>query len=514
MERIMGQARYEVKHRYIDLSNIPCQIKNGNIQYKWKESAGCTCYFEFGDISGEILIKDTYKKNGAWYLIIQFNDDTYEIRSDAFRRVQLNYFLYSNGVPFKYEIGKHIVDDTRDFTIIDREYRERHTNNHWHQKQKYYLVHCNKCGYECWKSEINIDGKYATGCHACAGLCLCIGFNDIATTDPWMIKYFPGGIDQASQYTKWSTNDVELACPDCGRKRIAKPSNIATIGKLACICQDSMSYPNKFMFNFFTQLGVNVQIEHMFDWSEHKIYDDYIQFEDGRTLICENHGAWHYQEKYFSDGRTLKDQQEIDRLKRELALNNGITYYVELDCRRSEKNLIKESIENSLLSELFDLSLVDYNSCDCFANSNLIKDVCNYKNNNPELFTTDIASYFNISSARVRNYLKRGAEQGWCIYDSTTENVRKSRSMKGRSKRSIPIKCIELDKYYRDSETFIEERSHMGEHYTGSCILDVCRGKQSHHHHLHFQFISKEEFNQIKSESPEKAVGEYFKLAS
>ena len=85
MESIMGQARYEVKHRYVDLSSIPCQIKNGNIRYKWNESIGCTCYFEFGDISGEIFIKDAYKKNGAWYLIIQFNDNTYEIRSDAFR---------------------------------------------------------------------------------------------------------------------------------------------------------------------------------------------------------------------------------------------------------------------------------------------------------------------------------------------------------------------------------------------------------------------------------------------
>lgn len=514
MERIMSTTRYEVKNRCIDLSNVPHYKKNTKIYYQWNKSIGCECYFEFGDISGVITIIDACRKNNTWYLTIQFNNATYEIRSDALKKVQLNYFLYSNGVPFKYDIGQHIIEDGRDFTIKDREYRFYITKDGRKQNKKYYLVHCNICGYEQWKQEIYISGKNATGCAGCAGLRCVSGHNDICTTDPWMIKYFPNGAEQASLYTKWSTQELEFVCPACGRKRISSPSNISAIGKLSCVCNDSISYPNKFLFSFFTQLGVTFQIEHTFDWSENKIYDDFVEFGDGRTLICENHGAWHYKEKYFSDGRTLQDQKDTDRLKKNLALENGITYYVELDCRKSEKKLIQHSIENSILAELFDLSLVDYDECDIFANGNLIKEVCDYKYCNPDLFTHDIADHFNISSARVRRYLKRGTALGWCEYDPSIEGIRRSHLFKGNSSRSIPIYCVEFDKYYRDTESFIEERSHLGEKYTSSCILNVCRGKQSQHHHLHFRFISKEEFNRIKSESPEKVVGEYFKLAS
>ena len=500
-------------NRYIDLSNIPHQLKGTHINYRWKDAIGCTCDFRFGKVSGIIEITNAFRKGNAWYLTINYQDKEYDIHSSSLKQVCFNNFLFPDGPPFKFEVGHTFVDNKRDFTILDREFREYITTSNHKINQKFYLVHCNKCGYEEWKKEIFIDGCYKTGCPGCAGLRCVIGKNDIPTVAKWMVKYFPGGKEQASQYTKCSTQKVEFICPDCGRKRIASPRNITIIGKLACPCQDSMSYPNKFLYSFFEQLGVNFISEKSFDWSCSKVYDNYVEFKNGESLICENHGEWHYKEKVM-ESRGLTEIQENDRFKRRLAKNNSITYYVELDCRKSEKEWIQNSIEHSILADLFDLSKVDYDKCDIFAHGNIMKIVCDYKKENPELFVAEIAEHFHLNKANVRVYLKRGTKLGWCEYDPSSENVRKSHSTKGKSKRSIPITCIELNKYYRDTETFIEERSHVGEKYTASCILDVCRGKQSHHHNFHFEFISKEEFNRIKSESPEKAVGEYFKLAS
>ena len=503
-----------ITNKSIDLSLIPFETHGNQKRYKWKDSIGCECHFVFGGISGILKIIDAYrKKDGRWYLKVLFNDNASEIYTDTFKRAGLRNILYTNGAPFKYEINQHISNTSVDFTILDREYKVKVNKYGWKQNQKYYLIHCNKCGYEEWKPEINLVGNNATGCPGCAGLRCVIGKNDIPTVAKWMVKYFPGGEEQASQYTKYSTQKLEFICPDCGRKRIASPCNITTIGKLFCSCQDSMSYPNKFMYSFFEQLGVTFTSEKSFDWSCSKVYDDYVEFKNGESLICENHGEWHYEEKVM-DNRNLAEIQENDRFKRRLAKNNGVTHYVELDCRKSEKEWIQNSIEHSILADLFDLSRVDYDKCDIFAHGNIMKIVCDYKKENPELFVAEIADDFHLNKANVRVYLKRGTKLGWCNYNPSEEGIRKSRSTKGNSKRSMPITCIEFNKCYRDTETFIQERSSIGEKYIASCILDVCRGKQSHHHHLHFQFISKEEFNRIKSESPEKAVGEYFKLAS
>lgn len=508
---------HTIENRKIDLSTIPHTIKNGKVHYNWKQSIGCECKFEYDNLSGIIKIVDMFRKSkyGQAYLKVEYNDNIFNIASSSFAYANLWNIVRHNGSAFLYHIGQHLVDKNIDLTILDREYRTSYTKiDNYKQTKKYYRVRCNKCGYETWKSEINVLGKNATGCQVCAGLKVLPGYNDIVTTDSWMVKYFPGGEEQAKNYTKWSTQKLELVCPDCGKKYIKSPLNIATIGKLACVCQDTMSYPNKFMYSFFSQLGVNFEIERTFPWSQRKIYDDYIIFDDDRTLICENHGAWHYEEKCTKRTNSLEERQRIDKLKRQLAEENGVTYYVELDCHRSDKNLIQNSIESSILSELFDLSNIDYNECDRFASDNFMKTVCDYKHDNPNVFVVDIAKHFNISKYRVRKYLKSGNDLGWCEYNPDTENVRKSRSINGRNQQSMPLQCIETNKYYRDARHFVSSYyNETGDKVNYTSVLAVCHGKANHTHNLHFKFITQEEFNKMKSSHPEKVVGEYFDVA-
>ena len=98
-------------------------------------------------------------------------------------------------VPYLYNVG----DVVNGLEIINQTYA---LDTHgW--KSKAYYVKCTKCGYEydTPKREGNLK-KY--GCIVCTGKKVVPGINDIATTTPWMVKYFENPED-ATKYT-YSSN--------------------------------------------------------------------------------------------------------------------------------------------------------------------------------------------------------------------------------------------------------------------------------------------------------------------
>ena len=505
------------ENRYIDLSNIPIYYRGKTPHYDWENACGVKCNFQISDITGTLTIighyKKQYKNSYRIYLVVEYDGEKYDITYKALIKCNLSDLVYKHKMPFKYEIGQHILNEREDYIIINREYRDivdkKGTTTH-----RYYKIKCNKCGKESWRDECRINSN--VGCSVCYGNDVLPGYNDIVTVAPWMIKYFPNGEEDAKLYTPCSNKKVTVICPDCGRRKKIIIGNIYKRHNIQCVCGDKMRYPNKFLFSFFEQLGANFTPEKTFDWSENRRYDDYIILPNGETLICENHGGFHYFENNYKISKiTLEEQQEIDRIKQELALNNGITYYVQLDCRYSDKDWIKKSIENSILAELFDLSKVDFDKCDLFATKNLAKTVCDYRRDNPEALDVDIAKHFNIGIDATRTYLLKGDKLGWCKYNRQDERKRKAKNSIHKRNASKPIYCIELNKFYHDAGLFSEIYSkESGQEFPYWSVSDACRGKKKSCNNLHFSYISREEFNRIKSESPEKVVGEYFKLAS
>lgn len=505
------------ENRYIDLSNIPIYYRGKTPHYDWENACGVKCNFQISDITGTLTIighyKKQYKNSYRIYLVVEYDGEKYDITYKALIKCNLSDLVYKHKMPFKYEIGQHILNEREDYIIINREYRDivdkKGTTTH-----RYYKIKCNKCGKESWRDECRINSN--VGCSVCYGNDVLPGYNDIVTVAPWMIKYFPNGEEDAKLYTPCSNKKVTVICPDCGRRKKIIIGNIYKRHGISCVCGDKMSYPNKYLFSFFEQLDANFTPEKTFDWSENRRYDDYIILPNGETLICENHGGFHYFENNYKISKiTLEEQQEIDRIKQELALNNGITYYVQLDCRYSDKDWIKKSIENSILAELFDLSKVDFDKCDLFATKNLAKTVCDYRRDNPEALDVDIAKHFNIGIDATRTYLLKGDKLGWCKYNRQDERKRKAKNSIHKRNASKPIYCIELNKFYHDAGLFSEIYSkESGQEFPYWSVSDACRGKKKSCNNLHFSYISREEFNRIKSESPEKVVGEYFKLAS
>ena len=494
--------------RQIDLSTIPTDSLG---KYQWSKSIGCECEFDYDDVQGTMKIVDTFIKNSRRHLVVQYKGKDFPIIARSFANANLYNIIFGiKGAQFQYKVGTTIQDDKRNFTIIDREYRTKDTDTGILNK-KFYKLHCNVCGYEWWRVECHIDNKEKYGCPVCGGRVCGTGINDITITDPWMVKYFVEGVQEAQKYMKNSESLVMMKCPDCGKLKRYMVKELHRLHGLPCACQDGMSYPNKFMYSFFTQLGVHFEYEKKFDWSDNKVYDEFIILDSGKTLICENHGGWHYNDNLIN-GRTREEQQRIDQYKRELALTNGIDYYIELDCRKSDIDWIKDSILKSQLPLLFDLSDVDFIECGRFACHNLLKEVCDYKKKHPELFVNDIADRLHINANAVRTWLNQGSKLGFCEYDSSKEQQRKMHSLRGNTEDAKPIVCLDTGKYYHSTTLFVDEYYQMyGKKLSGSNIRSVCVGKRHHVNNLHFSFITKEEFNKQKQDNPDMVVGNLFK---
>ncbi|EPB8173065.1 hypothetical protein ACRTAL_002240 [Clostridium perfringens] len=272
---------------------------------------------------------------------------------------------------------------------------------------------CSKCNGYKWKVLPYglLKGK---GCPVCSNRTIVLGINTIWDTDRWMVDLGVSEED-VKMYTHSSGKKIVVTCHECGRKRKTRIANIYRYESISCSCGDGKSYPEKFVMNVLEQLNVYFETEYSPKWIDNKRYDFYIK---NSSCIIETHGLQHYIGSFEKmGGLTLEEEQANDKIKREIALQNDIKHYIELDCRESNLEWIKNSILNSELAELFNLSNIDWTSCAKFANKNIVKEVCNYWNNRKENEgVSDLAKEFKVARTSIRSYLKKGTKLGWCNY--------------------------------------------------------------------------------------------------
>ena len=344
---------------------------------------------------------------------------------------------------FEVEIGIIFDDNNRDITIIDK-IRAKDSSG---CSRKHYKYHCNKCGYEGLMLESNLL-VVKNNCSCCENKVVSIGINDIPTTAPWMIPYFQGGYDEAILYTKCSGKKIIPICPKCRRikSKSMKISDLYNRHTISCSCLDNIPYGEKLMFNVLEQLEIDFATQlnkTTLDWCDKYRYDFFIHLFN---IVIETHGIQHYKESFGNIKsnkkiKTIEEEIENDRIKKELALANGIKEenYIVIDCRKSELEFIKQNILKSKLSELFDLSIVDWNKVQEFALSNRVKEACDLWNSGFES-TYDISKIMKISTTTIRKYLNKGTELNWCFYQGK-EVARKAHIKSGKEKGNS-IVCI------------------------------------------------------------------------
>lgn len=482
--------------RKVFLENLPKISKEYN-RINWKASIGYKVKFIYDDIKDEIEIVN-YKNE---YLYIKYLDEEpFKINSNHFKNGNLGKALGKYTFKFKIEINTEFKNDKRDITIINKKYKTRKTKDKV-INEKWYKYHCNKCGYEGWIAENHL--LKGVGCSCCCqpSRAVLVGYNDIPTTVPWMIKYFQGGYDEAKLYTKSSNQPIYPICPDCRRikDKSMKINNIYKTHSIGCICSDGKSYPEKFMCSVLEQLKLNFQTQltkTTFKWCNGYKYDFYFKYNNEQYII-ETHGLQHYEEsfKQIKGAKTVEQEQENDKTKKDLAIKNGIKEenYIVIDCRESELEYIKNDIlHNDKLNSIFDLSNINWLKCEEFALSNLVKKVCEYWNNKKNDETTnELINVFKLSGFAIRKYLKQGTKLGWCNYNAK-EEMKKSGSLRGnRNGKSVQIfkdnillgtfeSCKELE---RQSEKLFCVKLYRQN------ITNVCNGKRKSYQGYTFKYM-------------------------
>lgn len=249
------------------------------------------------------------------------------------------------------------------------------------------------------------------------------GINDICTTDRWMFDLL---LDKDFGYTHktGSHKKTWFICPSCGNKVYQKPYYVNLYGVNCSNCKTSISYPERFAGNMFTQLGVNTIFQFSPKWAGDYRYDFLVLVDD--KFILELDGGFHYINNNLS-GKSVYEQKNDDKVKQELAEKHGYKV-IRIDCDyggHDRFSYIKEHILNSDLSNLFDLSIVDFGLCNEKAIMPLVQVVADAWNTG-EKTISDLCIELNLSDTTIRNRLYDAFNNG-LIKDSPDEIKRINR---------------------------------------------------------------------------------------
>lgn len=407
----------------------------------WKKSIGYNLDFEYNGLKGVFNITDYIPK--LQNVILSYNSKEYIVKTINILNSNLDIIFNPKRVyKFRYKINDIMLTGSSNIKILEQ-INIKQNNGIFIKSYKY---ECLNCGNIDITSESNMLKN--SGCNVCCTPCKKIlkGYNDIATTNPQLIKYF-ANVEDVYKYSYASNQRVLIKCPECNQTKIMQISNLYNQGFNCDKCGDGVSYPEKIMFNVLCQTNIEFNFQKTMDWSNRLRYDFYIE-DELITIIIETHGEQHY--RHTGRGKPLIEEIENDRIKKELALDNGIKEenYIVIDCSKSELEFIKDNILKSRLNILFDLSDIDWLKCHEYACSNLVKVACDLWNNGFKS-TIKIAETLKMDRHTILRYLKQGSLIKWCDYDLATAEI--NRLENSKNKRSRKVRCITLNKTYGSS---------------------------------------------------------------
>jgi len=297
-----------------------------------------------------------------------------------------------------------------------------------------------RCGHE-WVAPINDRTKEkGTNCPYCNqnNPKVLEGFNDLWTVNKKLALLLANPED-GYRYSEGSSKKVDWKCIDCGA--IIKNKAISRIkerGLSCCKCSDGIKYPEKVMISLLTELNIEFNHDQSTEWSRlsNKRYDFFIP---SLNIIVEMHGRQHYDRPFGGKrGKSVQKEQENDKFKYDLALNNGINRYFSIDCRLSDFTYIKNSIMNSDLIYFLDLSSVNWKVVFEKSLKSKVFEICEiYNKNNIE--QKEISKITGLSDTTVRRYLKIGYKLG------ITDYTPKSRRNKENSVKWMQKEIVQLD---------------------------------------------------------------------
>ena len=254
------------------------------------------------------------------------------------------------------------------------------------------------------------------GCPYCAGNAILKGYNDLWTTHPEIARML---YNPEVGYTigKGSHRDVEWVCPNCGTHKFSSPKQVITYGLACSKCSDGISYPNKFIISLLSQLDIDAFTpEWSPEWIGRYRYDVHFILNNNEYIVEMDGGIGHgYID--FKTGEQDENGLNRDIIKNIKAQEHNITL-IRIDCNYQHMsqrfNYIKQSILNSELKDILNLSNINWEKCNREATKSLHMEAA--KQYDSGLSINDISKNLNISYNTIYNWLKRLGEEGLCTY--------------------------------------------------------------------------------------------------
>lgn len=407
----------------VDLDHLP--RKNNKIS--WIDSVGYSIPFECDGLIGSLSI-DRYDKAKRLVTV------TYDGFQNSMRTCTL-----IGGIGLKYLTQKKTL--SRDQVYYPGDRIETKSGNLLITKvtqspsgKWIYHYKCEKCGYKGTMTKHKLWAS--SGCPACSGTVVVPGLNDFNTKFPSLVKYLVNPND-GKKVTAGSDKKLKCKCPICGTEKMASPYAISH-GKFSCNqCSDGFSYASKALTALLRQVGITFESEYNPTWAGDKRYDHYLPT---LNTIIEEHGIQHYEDT----SRSTKDSQVANDLKKELmARKNGISEYIQLDCRVSDVMYIRKSIRQTNLLSILGVSdgEIDWDEIDYWASSvSYMRKACDLWNSRKYETTSGVAKEIGLCSKTISKYLIRGNKLGMTIYDSIAERD-KVRKMNSDAMKMAVEKC-------------------------------------------------------------------------
>lgn len=317
----------------LDLSELPKKKWGGKDVINWVETLNCKVKFQYGDVSGELLIKNTLKNPKGRTnrdCLIEYMNEEYVINTAELRRIEISNTIlresYKKPEKFRFAIGE---------VVNGLVVKERRVLKIGFRSRKKYRVECQRCGQQSEKEEYVL--KY-TGCPVCSNKKIIEGINDVTTTHPWIIDLAPNPTKEQIKKYSYGNNSkkFDFVCPNCKTSQRITLDNLTRQG-FSCKCYTG-SFGERLIKGLLDSNDIFYIAEHKVKIKNHNRYYDF--YLPDKNLLIEIHGVQHYQDSHFFNSLSIK-QKEIDYLKKQEALNRGYSF-LEVDMRESVNDVIEQ----------------------------------------------------------------------------------------------------------------------------------------------------------------------------
>ena len=319
------------------------------------------------------------------------------------------------------------------------------------------------------------DRIFHNKCAVCSGMQVCIGYNDIWTTNPELGKLLADPED-GYKYTQNSNKRIDFKCPVCGH--ICKNKVINQVNRdmdVRCpICNDGVSYPNKFIYNILLQIENNLDFlyrEYKPEWckfnfrnKERKGYYDICFGINNKKYIIEMDGGFHNRTFSGCNNLTIDEITFIDSEKDRLAKENDLQVIrINCDYNTYDKyEYIKHNILISELKELLNFDKVDFDDANIKSQKSLLIECCQLWDEGLKI--SEIIDKTHVHKCTISTYLNKGMKYGLCHNYSASKSVVRAI---GES-----VTCVNTGTTY---ETILEASKIYNIHRKG--IKNCCLGK-------------------------------------